>query len=53
MAVYEGEHNMIVRDIFYFQKFIVFNGKKDQKYIIKFQNNGKAKLISLSIKLFV
>jgi hypothetical protein len=44
---------MIVKTNFYFQKYIIFDGKKDSKYELKFQTSGKNKLISLSLKLFV
>jgi len=44
---------LIVKSNFFFQKYIVFNGKKDTKYLIKFQTSGKNKLVSLSVKLFV
>lgn len=34
LTVYEGV-DMIVKSSFYFQNYVVFNGKKDVKYTIK------------------
>ena len=44
---------MIVKNDFYFQKYVSFNGKKDAKYELKFQTSGSTKLISLNMKLLV
>lgn len=52
LLVLEG-NDLIVKSHFYFQNYVVFNGKKDIKYTIKVQTNGNKKLISLSLKLFV
>lgn len=52
MTVFEGGE-LVARSNFYFQKYMVLNGKKDIKYELRFQTSGKNKLISLSLKLFV
>lgn len=52
MMVYEGEE-MIAKSSFYFQNYVVFNGKKDAKYTIQVLTKGNKKLLSLSLKLFV
>jgi hypothetical protein len=44
---------MIVKSNFFFQKYVLLNGKKDKKYEIKIQTSGNRKLIMLSLKLFV
>ena len=52
LFILEG-NDMIVKSNFFFQNYIVFNGKKGVKYTIKIQTNGERKLVSLSLKLFV
>lgn len=52
LFVLEG-NDMIVKSTFFFQNYIVFNGKKGVKYTIKIQTNGIKKLVSMNLKLFV
>jgi hypothetical protein len=52
LAVFEG-NNLIVKSTFFFQKYIVLNGQKNKRYEIRIQTQGRPKLVSMSVKLFV
>ena len=44
---------LIIKNGFFYQKYIVFNGHRHAQYLLRFQTTGRSKLVSMSMKLFV